>query len=176
MSYSIHRYALHARESPASALHTSWYHSIRAPFPLTAHYDHPLVYLLANFLPTYAPAMLFRFHLLTYLLYLALVSIEETFAYSGYTFMPTSFFLGGIARRVDVHALSGAEGNFGPWGVLDWLLGTAVDDGADDEEDEQSAYEREIDEQVRRAIEASRRRVQRRETRRRRRRVEALSE
>lgn len=89
--------------------------------------------------------------------------------------MPTSFFLGGIARRVDVHALSGAEGNFGPWGVLDWLLGTAVDDGADDE-DEQSAYEREIDEQVRRAIEASRRRVQRRETRRRRRRVEALSE
>lgn len=119
--------------------------------------------------------MLFRFHLLTYLLYLTLVSVEETFAYSGYTIMPTSFFLGGIARRVEVHALNGAEGNFGPWGVLDWVFGTAVDGEDGEDEDEQSAYEREIDEQVRRAIEASRRRVQRRETtRRRRRRADVL--
>lgn len=104
--------------------------------------------------------MLFRFHLLTYLLYLTLVSIEETFAYSGYTIMPTSFFLGGIARRVDMHVLSDAEGNFGPWGVLDWVLGTGVGENPEEGEDEQSAFEREIDEQVRKAIEASRRRLQ----------------
>lgn len=116
--------------------------------------------------------MFFRFHLLTYLFYLSLVSIEETFAYSGYTIMPTSFFLGGIARRVELHVLSGGEGNFGPWGVLDWVFGTAVggeDEDGDDEgdgEEEQRAYQREIDEQVRRAIEVSRRRVQREERRR----------
>lgn len=80
--------------------------------------------------------------------------------------MPTSFFLGGIARRVDMHLLSDAEGNFGPWGVLDWIFGTAVDvDGGEEEgEDgdglgERDDTEREIDEQIRRAIEASRKRV-----------------
>lgn len=102
--------------------------------------------------------MLFRFHMLTYIIYLTLISIEETFAYSGYTFMPTNFFLGGIARRVDLHLLGDAEGNFGPWGVLDWICGTAVDGGEEDGQEERDA-EREIDEQIQRAIEASRKRV-----------------
>ncbi|BAE64102.1 unnamed protein product [Aspergillus oryzae RIB40] len=80
------------------------------------------------------PAMFFRFHMLTYLLYLTVISIEETFAFSGYSVMPTSFFLGGIARRMDMHLLSGAEGNFGPWGILDWICGTTV--GGDEDEEE----------------------------------------
>lgn len=112
--------------------------------------------------------MVFRVHLLTYSLYLTLVSVEETFAYSGYTVMPTRFFLGGIARRVDLHLLSDAEGNFGPWGVMDWACGSAVNEGGEEGEagDEQAMLEREIDDQVRKAIEASRKRVREEYTRR----------
>lgn len=57
--------------------------------------------------------------------------------------MPTNLFLGGIARRTDMHVLMGARGNFGPWGILDWIFGTAVGDShTDDESDE--ADERDI--------------------------------
>ncbi|BCR86225.1 sterol desaturase family protein [Aspergillus chevalieri] len=158
LAYIIHRYVLHRGNNIAAQQHQSWYHSLHAPFPLTAHYDHPLAYLLVNFIPTYLPAMLLRFHMLTYVAYLTIVSIEETFAFSGYTVMPTSFFLGGIARRTDIHLLSGAEGNFGPWGIMDWICGTSVGDSiADDMEAE--VEEHEIDENIRKAIEASKRRI-----------------
>ncbi|GIK02875.1 hypothetical protein Aspvir_006938 [Aspergillus viridinutans] len=169
LAYAVHRYALHSKQYSVAKYHESWYHSLRAPFPLTAHYDHPIAYLLANFIPTYAPAMLFRLHMLTYLLYLSIISIEETFAFSGYSVMPTSFFLGGIARRTDVHLLSGAEGNFGPWGILDWMCGTTVGDGEDgtgsvidDAQSQLSAslgQEGDIDEKIRRAVEGSTRRL-----------------
>ena len=82
--------------------------------------------LLTRFLPAYLPAVLFRFHLLTYHLYIALISIEETFAYSGYSVLPSSFILSGIARRTDAHLLSKGKGNFGPYGLMDWICGTAV--------------------------------------------------
>ncbi|KAB8271351.1 hypothetical protein BDV30DRAFT_213601 [Aspergillus minisclerotigenes] len=156
LTYNIHRFILHSPDYQVSKHHRKWYHSLRAPFPLTAHYDHPLAYLLSNFVPTYMPAMFFRFHMLTYLLYLTVISIEETFAFSGYSVMPTSFFLGGIARRMDMHLLSGAEGNFGPWGILDWICGTTVGGDEDEEELEEALSEKEmIDEQIRRAIEES---------------------
>lgn len=116
--------------------------------------------------------MLFRFHMLTYLLYLTIISIEETFAFSGYTVMPTSFFLGGIARRTDTHLVNSAQGNFGPWGILDWICGSAVGDTiVDDMEAEME--EREIDEKVKEAIEVSKRRIKEGEQKRRRRKREA---
>ncbi|KAL2221191.1 sterol desaturase family [Thermoascus aurantiacus ATCC 26904] len=165
LSYFIHRYSLHSRDSFVGRYHRRWYHSLRAPYPLTAHYDHPAAYMLSRFIPTYGPAMLFRFHMLTYILYLAIISIEETFTYSGYKIMPTNFFLGGIARRVDMHVLSCGEGNYGPWGILDWICGTAVAErsttsveDSSDLQDEEEMEEYEIDEKVRRAIEASVRR------------------
>lgn len=149
---------LHSNGSLIARKHRSWYHSLRAPYPLTAHYDHPLPYLISNFVPTYGPAMLFRFHLITYIIYLSLISIEETFAYSGYTIMPTSFFLGGIARRVDMHVLSGGEGNFGPWGILDWICGTTVRETMEDDLREE-IEEHEIEEKVRKVIQSSRRKI-----------------
>lgn len=158
LSYIIHRYVLHRGNNFAARQHQTWYHSLHTPFPLTAHYDHPLTYLLLNFIPTYLPAMLLRFHMLTYVAYLTIVSIEETFAFSGYTVMPTSFFLGGIARRTDIHLTSGAEGNFGPWGIVDWICGTSVGDSIADNM-EAEVEEHEIDESIRRAIEASKRRI-----------------
>ncbi|KAE8149292.1 hypothetical protein BDV25DRAFT_4267 [Aspergillus avenaceus] len=158
LTYNIHRFILHSPEQQVARYHRKWYHALRTPFPLTAHYDHPIAYLLSNFLPTYGPAMLFRFHILTFLLYLTVISLEETFAYSGYSVMPTSFFLGGIARRTDMHLLSGAEGNFGPWGILDWICGTTVGNEDEDELDEALSEKELIDDQIRRAIEDSTRR------------------
>lgn len=84
----------------------------------------------------YLPAMVWRFHALTYMIYLAIVSLEELFAHSGYAKLPTNFVVGGIARRMDVHCQH-RGGNFGTWGVVDWVMGTglgreAVDDLVDE--------------------------------------------
>jgi sterol desaturase/sphingolipid hydroxylase (fatty acid hydroxylase superfamily) len=124
--YLLHRFALHDARSPITRYHEEWYHSLSAPFPLSASYDHPIAYLLRSFIPTFGPALLFRFHLLTYIAFLSLVSLEETFTHSGYSTVPTNFILGGIARRADAHVVSGGEGNFGPWGIIDWVCGTTV--------------------------------------------------
>lgn len=139
LTYIIHRYALHGSKSFLAKAHQSWYHDIDAPFPLCASYDHPAAYLLHTFLPIYLPAFLFRFHLLTYLLFLTLISLEETFAYSGYSTVPTNFILGGIARRTDDHVLHGGEGNYGRLGLVDWAMnttlgGSLIDDVGDEAE------------------------------------------
>lgn len=159
LTYVLHRYILHSKSSFLARYHQNWYHDLNAPFPLTAHYDHPLAYIVYKFIPTYAPAMLFRFHMLTYLLYLSTISIEETFAYSGYTIMPTSFFLGGIARRTDMHVVDGGDGNFGPWGVLDWVCGTTLGDRDIEDDVMDEMDEHEIEDKVRRALEASKKKV-----------------
>ncbi|EGE03204.1 sterol desaturase [Trichophyton equinum CBS 127.97] len=137
LQYLVHRYALHSW-TPFQQHHNDWYHSIHTPYPLTAHYDHPVAYLLWHFLPTFLPAAAFRCHLLTYMLYLSIVSLEETFAHSGYKPMPTSFFIGGIARRVDLHLLHGGHGNYAPLGIMDWLFGTSIGDELEDDIPEQS--------------------------------------
>lgn len=114
-------------------LHTSWQHSVSPPYALVANYDHPLAYVLHLFLPTYLPAVFFRFHLLTYHIYLAIVSIEETFAYSGYNALPNGFILGGIARRQERHLMGDGKGNYGCFGLVDLVIGTSLgDDMLDD--------------------------------------------
>jgi len=137
LTYGIHRYALHSDDSPLTELHESWQHSLPAPFSLVAHYDHPITYLLHVFLPMYLPAILFRFHFLTYQIYLILISLEETFAYSGYNALPSAFILGGIARRQEKHLMGDGDGNFGCFGFADALMGTSlgtdlVDDAVDE--------------------------------------------
>lgn len=85
--------------------------------------------------------------MITYAMYLSIVSLEETLAYSGYSAMPMDFFLlGGIARRVEKHLMNRAAGNFSPWGIADWFCQTTITEeegGAlitetDEEEDESS--------------------------------------
>jgi sterol desaturase/sphingolipid hydroxylase (fatty acid hydroxylase superfamily) len=159
LTYVLHRYILHSRNNFLARYHQTWYHALPAPFPLTAHYDHPLAYFVGRFIPTYAPAMLFRFHMLTYLMYISVISLEETFAFSGYTVMPTSFFLGGIARRTDMHLLDDAQGNFGPWGVLDWMCGTTVGDSSVEDDFLDEMEEHEIEDKIRKMLEASKRKV-----------------
>ncbi|OAG41996.1 hypothetical protein AYO21_03731 [Fonsecaea monophora] len=133
IGYLLHRNFLHdwRHSVPLSRAHGEWYHAladISAPFPLSATYDHPIAYLIRSFLPTYIPAILCRFHLLTYVFYLTLISLEETFAYSGYSTMPTNIILGGIARRTDDHLICNGEGNFSPWGLCDWFMETSIGD------------------------------------------------
>ncbi|RMZ82565.1 hypothetical protein DV738_g1472, partial [Chaetothyriales sp. CBS 135597] len=129
------------REVFTYAIHRlQWYHTaIAAPFPLSASYDHPLPYLLLRFLPAYLPTLLLRFHLITYLVFLLLVSVEETFAHSGYCCSSAGsvlspvhvvfFFLlgGGVARHADLHAVAQGQGNYGCVGLVDWIMGTGLD-------------------------------------------------
>lgn len=57
-------------------------------------------------------------------------------ALSGYAAIP-GIMLGGIARRQDLHSQSQGDGNFAPWGLMDWIHGTSIGaDVVDDMKDE----------------------------------------
>lgn len=138
LHYFIHRFVLHAspRSSPIARWHKSWAHSLKTPFSLAAAYDHPVCYLLAQWLPVYLPAVLFsRLHVLTYVMFLALTSLENLLIYSGYDVLPSRIILPGMARRVDAHYATGGTGGFGHWGVMDWVCGTGCPGEADVMED-----------------------------------------
>lgn len=147
LTYFCHRYLLHSNSrnpipTYLTAAHEDWYHSLPTPIPMSGSFDHPVAYLVRSFIPQILPAVFFRFHLLSYLLFLTLISLEETFAYSGYSTVPTNFILGGIARRTDAHIACGGDGNYGCWGLMDWIMGTSVGgDILDDIEEEADKHE-----------------------------------
>jgi hypothetical protein len=88
---------------------------------------------------------------MTYLLLLALFSLEDLFTYSGYNVLPSTIMLRGMARRCDAHMMSQGEGNFGPLGVLDWAHGTTL--GADVVDDLKAEMEKhDVQERSARAI------------------------
>lgn len=140
LGYYVHRFVLHA---PARSryslphLHRTYNHSIRFPFAFCSSYDHPLCYLLHRWLPLYLPAYLFRYHILTFELLVALSSLEDALAYSGYgsAFLPGTIVANRMARRVDAHQVSGGKGNFGGLGVMDWMHGSSVQGVPDISED-----------------------------------------
>ncbi|KAI9691836.1 MAG: hypothetical protein M1822_007908 [Bathelium mastoideum] len=140
LQYYIHRYALHDSNSPIAKWHRSWQHSIKVPFSMMANFDHPVCYLVGRWLPVYLPAALFRFHILTYHVMVALLSLEEAFTYSGYSILPSTIILAGMARRVDGHMMNDGQGNFGASGVLDWAFGTSI--GGDVMEDLKAEMEK----------------------------------
>ncbi|KAL2193362.1 hypothetical protein P885DRAFT_63992 [Corynascus similis CBS 632.67] len=111
-----------------AALHNTYAHARPAPpYSLLLRGDHPFPYLLHRLTPLYLPALALHLdglHLLTYLLFVALVTLEETLALSGYAVLP-GIVVGGMARRTAAHYATG-KGNFGSWGVLDWAHGTSV--------------------------------------------------
>ena len=157
LSYTIHRFLLHEPPSTSStalsnknskikkgaqkanqnmrwvaSLHKNYAHSRPGspPFSLMVYADHPLPFLLHHFIPLYLPALLLRprLHLLTYFIFIALSTLEDTLSMSGYSIIP-GILLGGVARRTSLHYSSGGRGNFGAWGVLDWASGTSVGKG-----------------------------------------------
>ncbi|KAL6710061.1 hypothetical protein ACN47E_009852 [Coniothyrium glycines] len=127
IQYYIHTHLLHSPTGGVlSNWHQSWHHSVKIPYSFVANYDHPACHLLHRFLPLYLPAIALRMHILTYLILLAMYSLEETFVYSGYNVLPSTIMLRGMARRCDAHMLSEGDGNFGCLGVLDWCHGTTL--------------------------------------------------
>lgn len=90
-------------------------------------------------------------HILTYLILVAIFSLEETFVYSGYNVLPSTIMLRGMARRCDAHMLGEGEGNFGCLGVLDWCHGTTL--GKDVVDDMKAEMEKHnVEEKAGRAI------------------------
>ncbi|KAK0636751.1 sterol desaturase family protein [Bombardia bombarda] len=140
LTYYIHRNVLHAHSSaPISkrktkaptqriaTLHHKYAHAHSAPpFSLLLLADHPFPFLLHRFIPLYLPAIALhnRLHLLTFFIFVALCTMEETLAMSGYTVVP-GILMGGITRRSAVHYAKPA-GNYGCWGILDWVHGTSL--------------------------------------------------
>lgn len=59
-------------------------------------------------------------------MYLAIVSLEETFAYSGYNVLPSGLILGGIARRQEKHLMGEGKGNYSCLGICDFVMGTSL--------------------------------------------------
>ncbi|KAK5130220.1 hypothetical protein LTR08_002305 [Meristemomyces frigidus] len=145
LRYVAHRYLLHTYRTPLRTWHRQWQHSVQLPFSLVAAYDHPLNYLLSQWAPLFLPAVWFRFHVLTWHVLVALVSLEDLFVYSGYAVLPTSIMLAGMARRTDAHFAAvkdGREvGNFGNLGILDLVCRTACKEEANVVDDMQSEAE-----------------------------------
>lgn len=116
-----------------------------APYSLLLAADHPLPFLLLRFVPLYLPALVVRPHLLVYFLFVGLVTFEDTMTMSGYTIVP-GIIMGGIARRNAAHYGAGHcgsdSGNYGAWGVLDWVGGTGMGgrDLQDDVRDEAAKH------------------------------------
>ncbi|KAL4917641.1 hypothetical protein BDW62DRAFT_201665 [Aspergillus aurantiobrunneus] len=132
LSYTIHRFILHSKIPLFSLItdgHRTWHHNLRTILPLSAQYDHPLAYLLSTFLPMYGPVLFSRFHMITFLIYTVIISIEEAFAFSGYYVLP-SFLLSWTARHVESHLAHGGKTHFGRYGIVDLLAGTGGN-GAD---------------------------------------------
>ncbi|KAG4026500.1 hypothetical protein MFRU_040g00580 [Monilinia fructicola] len=137
--YYTHRYILHARSSNfLSRGHHAYFHAVTSPYAFVAHYDHPASYILFRSVPLYLPAVCFRVHLLTYLLALAIVTLEETISFSGYAGV-SGIILGGIARRQDLHSESRGRGNYAPWGFLDWIHGTSIGPGVPEDVADEAA-------------------------------------
>jgi hypothetical protein len=154
--YYIHRYLLHTYDTPLKTWHLQWQHRVQLPFSLAAAYDHPVCHLLVNWLPDFLPAYLFRFHVLTWHIFVAITSLETLFIYSGYAVLPSSIVLAGMARRTDAHFVTAAARrescNFGHWGILDLLLGTNCKDTASVFDDlQEEAHNHRIEERAQKA-------------------------
>ncbi|KAI7195298.1 sterol desaturase family [Hortaea werneckii] len=160
LRYFIHRFLLHTWSTPLKSWHLSWQHSVQLPFSLVATYDHPVVHLLSQWLPVFLPALLFRFHVLTWHVLLAVASFEDLFVYSGYAVLPSSIILAGMARRADSHFAAVRDnkpaGNFGHLGLLDFMLGTTCNDEADVMDDLQSeAQKHRLEERAESAVQGA---------------------
>lgn len=160
LHYVVHRYVFHTYDSALKTWHLQWQHSISVPFSIAAAYDHPANFLVGTWLPTFFPAYFMRWHVLTWNLFLALVSLEELFIYSGYTNLPSTIILAGMARRMEAHfdTLNRKKkvGNFGHIGVIDYFAGTTCSGEMTIVQDLQDeAEKRRFQERVEDAVEAA---------------------
>ncbi|KAK3069402.1 hypothetical protein LTR53_012276 [Teratosphaeriaceae sp. CCFEE 6253] len=155
--YVVHRYLLHTYPLWFQHWHQTWQHSVPQPFSLVAAYDHPINHVLSQWVPTFLPACVFRFHVLEWHVFLAIASLEDLFVYSGYAVLPSGIVLPGMARRNEAHFNSvqpgKRPGNFGHLGVLDLICRTTCADEGDVLDDLQSeAVNHHVKRQVEEAV------------------------
>ncbi|KAI1334281.1 sterol desaturase family [Xylariaceae sp. FL0016] len=141
LTYYVHRYVLHAKGGQVAKLHSQYVHCRKgaAPYALMLYSDHPIPLMLNRLLPVYLPSLIIRPHLLTYFFFTILTTLEETLSMSGYSIIP-GIIMGGITRRTATHYASAGQGNYGAFGLLDWVNGTSV--GKDVMEDIQDEAEK----------------------------------
>ncbi|KAF2208794.1 hypothetical protein CERZMDRAFT_48530 [Cercospora zeae-maydis SCOH1-5] len=171
--YALHRYVLHEWQSVLRKWHLQYQHCTEITFGLLAAYEHPVTYLLVAFMPTFLPAVIFRWHGLTWHLFLILISLEEFVVFSGYTVLPLTIISGGMARRNEAHFASVGDdygiGNYGRLGVLEFCFGTACpdeDDVIDDIQDE--AEKHNVQDRVTNAVDAGMSKLKKQKVRKRR--------
>jgi hypothetical protein len=102
-----------------------WPTCVLSPISSELQSDSNLIQIVHWWIPLYLPAYLFRMHMFTFLLLLAVTSLEQLFTYSGYSALPSTIMLNGMARRAEVH-MATQKGNYAPFGVLDWVHGTSI--------------------------------------------------
>ena len=66
-------------------------------------------------------------------MFLSVISLEEAVAFTNYSSFPSSILIGGVARRQGGHLRSGGRGNFGSWGLADWVMGTSIGGGIEED-------------------------------------------
>ncbi|CAI4219559.1 unnamed protein product [Parascedosporium putredinis] len=124
LTYYIHRFVLHGKKSATlTRLHGQWCHA-HPMSSLQLYLDHPLPLLVHRLIPIMLPALAVRPHLLTYMLFTMICTLEGTLTNSGYSIVP-GIILGGMARRTAVHYATKGDANYSPLGVLDWAHGTS---------------------------------------------------
>lgn len=146
LTYYVHRFLLHNKDwSPTlTRLHKNWAHANPCS-SLQLYTDHPVPLLLLHLVPVLLPSLALGPHILTYMLFVALCTLQSTLTNSGYSVVP-GIILGGIARRTAAHYASGGSANFSAWGILDWIHGTSkggdVLEDVRDEADKHNVKER----------------------------------
>lgn len=145
LTFYLHRLVFHAGHFPTLArLHTTFAHGSPTT-PLQLYTDHPIPLLILHLVPVLLPSAFLRPHMITYLFFLGLCTVEATLVTSGYSIVP-GVILGGNARRNAAHYASGGRANYGAWGILDWAHGTSkggdVVDDIRDEADKHNVSER----------------------------------
>ncbi|KAI1436266.1 sterol desaturase family [Xylaria sp. CBS 124048] len=156
LTYYAHRCILHNSSGSIAKFHSQYAHQRTgaAPYSLMLYADHPVPLIFTRLVPVYLPALVLGPHILTYFIFTLLTTVEEMLCMSGYSAVP-GILMGDIARRTATHYASNGRGNYGVWGLLDYIHGTSVGNDAvspSESRDETQKAQVKVKERARKAV------------------------